>query len=258
MPAILSPLLLLLASAAPAAAPAPGAGPVLFTSVARVDVGPDGVVLAVAPDPTLPASVNQALAGNIRKIRFGPPMKDGQPVAGVTYVSQDACAAPDHGVYRFAVRLRGNGPAQANFPAPKFPPQAAFGAVSATMQVTYLVGTDGRATLESAELTKGSKRWERTLRGAVSEWVPELRFHTEQLDGQPVATRISYAMRFEGGEQRSFGSMAAARKYYAGQADLQAQARVAADPTCEAAMGARDGDSRQVALDSPFHPLSAN
>src|SRR4249919_2881963 len=83
------------ALAAPEAAPAGKL--VLITVQSRVDIDANGQVTAIHSTPELPADIAAIVEGNLRKLRYLAPMKDGKPVPGVTYAQQGACAAPVDG-----------------------------------------------------------------------------------------------------------------------------------------------------------------
>src|SRR6185436_3179806 len=107
----LLPLLALAALPSALAAPAAPAGKLVLINVqSRIDIGANGEVTAIHTTPELPAEVAAVVEGNLRKLRYAAPMKDGKPVAGVTYAHQAACAAPVDGRYSFAVKYFGNGP----------------------------------------------------------------------------------------------------------------------------------------------------
>ncbi len=264
----LVPIFLAICVVGPAAATAPEPAkveaPRLFSVVSRVSVDAEGIVQDVEPTTTLSPAINAALEANARKIHFAPPMKQGHAVPGITYVVQEACAALDGGTFRLAIRYRGNGPKSNGFPAPRYPPDALRAGASATVSVTYRVLATGAAELENATLTKGSTRWARDFKQSITEWVGQLHYLPEQLDGQPVATRVSYPVEFRSGPRttRTYSSLADAKRASERdaariKAEQQAQ-RIAASPACATAMAASDDAPRQLALDSAFHPVQVN
>jgi hypothetical protein len=204
-------------------APAPGV--VLVSTESRVEVDATGAVVAVEPRTELPAAVAEALAADIRHLRFAPPTIDGRAVAGVTYVRQDACAAPDNGVYRLATRFRGNGPLQVTHPFPKYPKEAQMAGASAVIRVSYRVLPSGA---------------------------------TELHDGQPVTTLISYPVEFQAGDSRRYTSLAQARASAQRENAESRRQQVASNASCQAAMDAGDATHRQVAMDSPMRLLTAD
>ena len=238
-------LLTLLCAAGPAlAAGQKPPGLLLVETESRIEVDSSGKVLSIKTTPELPADVEAAVADNLRKLRFAPPMLDGKPVAGVTYARQDACAAPVDGAYRFAVKFRGNGPSLANRVAPAFPGEPMRAGVSSDWAVTYAIDRDGKATLvEAVRKSGGGNRFDQGFRAALGQWVSALRFQPEQLDGKPVSTRMSTNVRFVARVTRP-----AATKL----------ARVAGNDACQLAIAARDDEDRHIALNSPFALLPAN
>ena len=99
-------LLPLLATAllAPAAAATKSAtAPALFLmqTESRMEVDAEGKVVSLQTTPALPPHVAAVVEGNLRKMRFAPPMKDGRAVAGVTYAWQEACAAHASAIARW-------------------------------------------------------------------------------------------------------------------------------------------------------------
>lgn len=244
--------LALLAFVAPvfAAPPAAPRGLLLISAESRVEVDREGKVAAVAADAELPAAVNDALASNIRRMRFAPPMKDGHAVAGVTYVSQDACAAPENGAYRFAVRYRGNGPSPVQKVVPRYPRDAQLAGQVADWKVSYDVLPDGSVRLHQAVRQHGtSRRFDPQFRSAIDAWIGAMRFRPEFLDGQAVGTRIASDVEFR------LGRPGRAETSNAPDARM---ARAARNDSCAAAIAARDGDQRDMALNSPFQPLPVN
>jgi len=213
----------------------------------------------VAPSPELGEAINSALAANIRKLRFEPPQKDGRAVSAVTYVRQDACAAPDGAGFRLAVRYRGNGPSSSGSPPPMIPHGVGHGRnFQATYQVTFQVDAGGSAHLESVALASGQRDSKKELEQAISDWVAGMHYQTEQLDGQPVATRISYPIKFMVGAPHTVPSIAVERRRAAAADAERHLAQAASNSSCEAAIAGRDKDERQVALDSPIRVLASS
>jgi hypothetical protein len=229
-----------LAAPAPAADPAGGKIVLLRGNESRVEVGADGRVLAVQSDPALPAVVADALAANIRKIAFAPPVKDGKAVPGVTFVWQDACAAPaDGGAYRLAVRLTGNGPSLKQRYAPRYPVDALRAREAATWRVEYDVAPDGSVALHAATRTSGGRRFNDQFTQVIKSWVEAQDFIPEQLAGEPVGTRITTEVEFTFAERA-----------------LKRRQAPEANASCQTALAAPLAKDRRVAMDSPFHPTA--
>ena len=182
---------------------------------------------------------------------------------GVTFARQEACAVPEGGAYRLAVRFLGNGPgatkAPDGIPAPRYPAEAQRAGASATVKVGYRVDPNGEVVVESTELVKGRGPHGRTFLETARSWTDGLRAEPEQLDGRPVATRVSYTIEFTVGQ--TFSGPAARtlmqRHAEAEQAQRQAE-RIAASAACATAFRERDALPAHVALDSPFRALHAN
>lgn len=248
------------AAAAPETAPAPK--PILFSAQSRVEVDADGKVVAVAPSPELPEAVNTALTDNLRKLRFTPAQLDGRAVGGVTYVRQEACAIPEAGRYRMAVKVLGNGPGYAEggdrLSVPRWPTEGPrSGPVEVKLE--YRVGTDGEISVASAQLVSGRNRAARDFVSASRRWLDGRRAKPEFLDGRPVATRMSTTIKFM--PSVTFTGPDARRQVEeyarAEQARLE-QARFASSGACALASQAGDAAPVQVALDSPFQLLPTN
>lgn len=253
--ALVASSLLAVAQASP---PVASPTPVMLHVETRVDVDESGRVVAVAPDGALPADINAVIAANVRSIRFQPPKLDGRAVRGVTFVRLDACAVPEAGHYRLATAYRGNGPSAAGSPTPRYPVDALRAARAATFDLTYHTSADGKAVVEKLE-RKGGGPFTREFAAAITDWVNALRVQPEQLDGQPVATRISKQFQFTVGGRKSFGSTASANKFFAAEAAKRQQEEIANNPSCIAALTAGTVDpTRAVALDSPFVRIELN
>jgi hypothetical protein len=240
----------LLGSGASAAStkPAPAPDMVMLVTQSRVEVDANGQVTAIQTTPALPPDAAQVIEGNLRRMRFAPPMKNGQAVAGVTYAAQEACAAPEGGAYRFAVKFRGNGPGLKERVFPIYPRDAVRAGAESTWKLNLLVGTDGSATLVDATRTDDSKRkrYDRDFRKALAAWVAAMQYQPEELDHQRVATRL----------ERSVSFTLHAPMYRLGSREL-AQAQAEANESCALALKKSDAVDRDIALDSPLRLLPA-
>jgi hypothetical protein len=210
----------------------------LVNTQSRIEVDAEGNVTSIRTTPQLPAEIQAFVEGNLRKLRFQAPMKDGHPVAGVTYAAQDACAAPVGDSYRFAVKFRGIGPGYDSRVQPFYPMEAQRRGVESTWDVEYEISPDGKAHAVKFLRTKGSAKGhlDEIFRTAIDQWLKASPFQPEIVDGQPVATRVSNTVDFT----LSSAPSAAREK------------ERAANDACQLALDARDTDPRAVALDSPF------
>ena len=246
MKLIHAPLLgaLAVSLAAAAATKAPDSGLRYIETETRVDIDASGKVVALHTKPELPADVTALVEGNLRALRFAPPMKDGRAVSGVTFVRQDACAVPKNGAYRFAIKMRGNGPSLDKPYAPVYPREALMAGAQSKWKVSYAIETDGTTRLLKTQLVSGGGgRHDKVFQSAISGWLRSLHFTPETLDGQPVATQVDEEVDFV---LDSYPLKA--------RADAERE-RTQGSDACKLALSQRDGAPRRVALDSPFKLL---
>lgn len=247
-------MLSLLAMSALAAGKGDAPKLMLFSSNVKLDVDNTGQVIAAGADAALPDAVRSAIEAGAKRWRFSPPTRDGRPVAGVTYARLDACAAPVDGQYRFAINYRGNGPAHDGPRFPLFPAQPMIRGDSARVKVEYRVMTDGTALVDDIQFQTGAKAYHRQYRQSIETWLKSGSYRPEQLDGQPVVTRISTPVEFVGGQQFKVNSKSDAIAL----SEESRKERATRNEACETAMGLRDKADRQVAIDSPFKPVFTN
>jgi hypothetical protein len=212
----------------------------LLQTESRVEIDAQGNVTAVRTTPELPAEIARVVDDNVRKLRFQPPMKDGRAVPGVTYVDQDACAAPVDGSYRFAVKYRGNGPGLDLGLVPSYPHQAQAGGVESKWAVEYEISAKGKGRVTKLERTQGGGgHLDALFRASIVRWVGVVDFKPELLDGQPVATHVSNEVEFVLGPSKKLDD------------------EHAASDACQLALKERDEAPHAVALDSPFKLIAA-
>lgn len=217
---------------------------VVITTQARVEVGADGKVIAVQPDAALPPAVAQAIQGTIGAWRFVPPVHKGQSAGGVTYVQIGACALDVNGGLRMAFDYQGNGPRRLGPSTPRPPSSMAQirPGETARMQLTYRVGADGVAQVESVDRISGKAGISKAFRSSVEDWIRASRFEPELVAGKPVATRMSLPIEFRVLKpERARGGAKAIE-----------QALAAERPSCQTALGNAKKQDTAVALDSPF------
>lgn len=195
--AILAGLALTLGTAASAQE---AARPLAFLAEAKVTLDATGKPVSVEASDDLPDPVRKFIEQRVAGWRFAPPERDGANGPAVTYLQLDACALPvGNGGYRMAVDLKGNGPRYANGIAmapPPYPRQARSRGMTAKVVVNYVVGPDGRATVEKLDYKQGARvrgEFDRTL----EDWVESMRYEPEQFAGQPVPTKVSVEVAFE-------------------------------------------------------------
>jgi hypothetical protein len=219
-----------------------------FRTMAQVEIDAQGGVSAVRIEPSLPPAVAQVMRDVVGKWRFSPPTRDGHAATGLTYVQLAACAVPADGNYRFAVAYNGHGPGQLG-PPPRVPMSSMRENETVDMKVTYRVLSDGTGTIEDIAFVKGANsRNKRAIESALHDWMKAATFQPEQVDGQPVNTRMTKTVRFATGESMTFFSMSAARQHYAKEQRLATEKQ----PACQAAAGGQQDELRATALDSPF------
>jgi outer membrane biosynthesis protein TonB len=246
-PVLLAALAVALGLPVPALSAKPEAakpGLVYVETDSRVEVDATGKVVSIHTTPELPAEVRAVIENNLRQLQFAPPMKDGRAVAGVTFVQQDACAAPDGGAYRFAVKMRGNGPSLDQRYFPVYPHEAMRAGREGKFKVTYRIGVDGKTQfVDATRISEGKSGYDRGFRSAIENWVAALHFQPEVLDGQPVATQVTDQVDFVLDDNPAKAIKDAERQ------------RTEGSDACKLALSDHDDAPHRVALDSPFKPL---
>lgn len=215
----------------------------VFHTAARVEIDAQGQVAVVTPDSRLSSTLSGEVIKAVQRLEFAAARKNGTPVAGVTYVNLMGCAVPTAEGFQVALGYASHGPGrERTWGPPPFPADALRKGYSASFNVVIVAGADGRGALERMEETtpKGPIR-ERAFRPAIEAWAKAMRFEPEVVDGQALATRMSFPVEFSAGDDspRGFEEAIAARQ-------LQSDA-------CQTALGkARHDPKRAVVLDSPF------
>lgn len=225
----------LLVSYAGMAADADKSKLITFKAQAKVTVDAAGKPTQVEASGDLPDAVRTYIERRVATWSFAPPQRGGQIGDGVTYVHLGACAIPTKDGYSLAIDYKNNGPGMVSVPIPYYPPAAARAGVETTMNVTYVVEPNGRATFEKAKFT-GPKM--RDFELLAKEWVKAMRYKPEEFDGQPVRTRITTPVDFKLGN--------VSKKELAKESPEN-------QPECKAAT---EPDLRPVAQDSPFKLIS--
>lgn len=175
--------------------------PLVFSASAKVSISATGAVTGVEPDGSLSPALQQLVRDEVSRYRFEPPTLAGKRVDGTTYVSLGGCAVPNGEEFRVSLAYKGVGPqlVGGRLIPPSYPASAYQAGAEADAIVYYLIGTDGRAMVESIEYEDHSKLrgrekvFDRTLR----EWIAGLRYRPEALAGAPVRTRYRVPVSFE-------------------------------------------------------------
>ena len=223
----------------------------VISTQARVEISAQGKVVAVQPDAKLPAAVGQAIRSTVAGWQFAAPLKDGQPVGGVTYVRLGACAAEVDGGLKMSFDYQGNGPRREGplYPQPQFSGGQLRPGQSAKMQLTYRVGADGVAEVESVDRIEGKANISQAFRSSLEDWIGASTFEPELVAGQPVATRMSLPFEFKMVKRDKARSRLSPKAFE--------QSLAAERSTCQAALGNARKQDNAVALDSPFKRLSS-
>lgn len=223
-----------------------GVRPLAFRAEAKVTLDADGKPLAVEPSADLPESIRAFIRQRVATWHFSPPAQDGVTGPATTYLRLGACAFPEaSGGYRLGLDLKGNGPLYTVGPRmnpPRYPKEALIKRYSAKAAVTFIIGTDGLATLEGIDYAEGGSHRRDGFDAAMREWVQGMRYEPEQLAGHPVRTRMRVPVIFHV-ESRGFSSQ-----------DFVEDARkqAAESEECRLAAGESPPSGLQpVALDSP-------
>lgn len=218
-------------------------GIVAFQATARVDVDATGKPVRIEAPTDLPAPIRVFIEKRIATWQYSPAMVEGVPQAGTTYVRVGACAVPEGDQYRLAIDYKGNGPRFADG-KPLVPPPYPFDAmkrqVGGSFEVIVAIAEDGTATPESVKPLQEDRRWNDTFRIALEQWVRRMRYDTEQVAGQPVATRMRIPIVFTPGGSQSRQEL---------REELEGEA--SAKDECRLATGAAGG-LQPIALDSPI------
>lgn len=197
----------LLVATAVGAAPLPAAHagapvqrPVAFRAEAKVTLDAAGQPLAIEPSEDLPPSIRDFIRQRVATWHFSPPEQDGVTGGAVTYLRLGACAIPQpDGNYRMAVDFKGNGPLYAGGPTmrpPGYPRDAMIRHIEALALVTFVVGTDGRASVEDIAYKDARDHRHDGIDKSLRDWVAAMRFEPEHLAGHAVRTRLRVPVKF--------------------------------------------------------------
>lgn len=223
-------------------AAAQAAEPLIFQASARIDVDANGVVTRVEPSDALSPALQELVKTQVAGYRFEAPMHAGVKSAGTTYVALGGCAVPDGNDYKISLAYKGAGPRleRGAFVPPKYPQQAWQSQAEADAVVTYVVKSDGSASLDGIRYER-TPRAQRHFDKALAAWVAGFRYEPEIVAGNPVRTKLEV--------QVSFSLDDVSPRTY----ERQVKEQRLASPECTAA-ASRD-PLEPVALDSPFKKL---
>lgn len=239
----------LLLSATASAAEGEQARPVAFWTHAKAELDAAGHVTITSLDERLPEELRGSIARQASQWHFEPARRDGIAVAGTTYLTMKACLAPAaDGNVRLALSYRSNGPRLDVQSAPAYPTEAFRAGISASLVARYRVRADGRAELQDIQHRRRlPATYRRLFDASAKQWLAQIRYLPEQVDGQPVSTQMETPLEFTIGP--AAGSMAQADRLFQKEQE-QRQAREAQSPECLAAGQALP--EVPVALDSPI------
>jgi hypothetical protein len=173
-------------------------------ALAAVTIGPDGEVAAMdVLQPPLPEPVRDALQQTVRGFRFEPVRIAGAPASVTTGMMLSTCIAGIGDELAVAAQPTGIvGPQPLQSQSIRMPiPRALFQAVRGrtAMAVDFTVEADGSARMNSMTLPRLSGRERRAVEKIYADWIGDMRFVPEQINGQPVATRMVWPISWQSG-----------------------------------------------------------
>lgn len=213
---------------------------VAFNATVRVEVDATGKPVKVEAPPDIPDALRGYIEKRVASWQYEPAKQGGSLVAAVTFVRVGACAIPVAEGYRLGLDFKGNGPAIIGagpwfIPPPRYPTEMQRRAAEGTFKVDYAIQADGTTKITSIEPMEGTpNRVVNAFRGALTDWIEGLRYHPEQVNGEPVATDMSFPVEFRIRTDGARESTEAWRARY--KAELQARAMASSE--CVAASGA--------------------
>lgn len=162
------------------------------------DVDATGRITATQLDADVPASIGSVLSAAVKQWHFVPARHDDQPVPAHTFVYTKLEAIPDtHGGYSLHISFEGNGPRMLKQNIqPRYPMVAVRARECAFVVLDATVRPDGSL----GDLSARSRFDDWPLRSSFIESVlaAARQWHAipEQVDGQPVATRMHLSVSF--------------------------------------------------------------
>lgn len=166
--------------------------------VVGADVDVHGRITATQVDADVPANVASVLAGAVKQWQFEPAVRDGDVVPAHTFVRAQLEVSPTtDGEDTLSIRFMGNGPKlDTGNASPRYPMDEARAHHQAFAVLDATVQPDGSLT----DMAVGSRLPDQPLRPAFEHAVlaaaKSWRAVPEQVDGQPVATKMRIPVDF--------------------------------------------------------------
>ena len=242
---------LLLAGASCAPAVFAGDDIVAFNASVRIEVDATGKPVAVEAPADLPEPIASAIEKRVAGWGYVPARRGGKAVAAVTYVSVGACAVPAEGGYRLGIDFKGNGPRlhsdTGRMLPPPYPRALVMRGVGGTFVVSYSVQADGSTQLTGIEPAgkRMKHEYRQSFEEALEDWVENLRYDPEQVDGQAVTTTVRVPVMYSSVDDDDRHARDWRARY---AADLRERAIQSEE--CKLASGAATGPV-PLAIDSP-------
>ncbi len=228
-------------AAAPLSAAEPVPNVVAFNASVKVEAPQD-----------LPQAVRSYIEKRVAGWQYEPARQDGVAVPATTFVHVGACAIPTPAGDGFNLGLdyKGNGPgvvsATGRMPPPTFPFEAQRKGLAGTFKVSYAIQPDGSTRLQEIETLAGGNKLAKLFHPVLAKWVEQMRYTPELVNGQPVATTMSFPVDFSLRDDKRHLSPELWRENY--KAELQARAITSKE--CIAASAQTDG-LQPIAQNSP-------
>lgn len=191
------------------AGPAGGdkAKPVTFRAEARVVVDAEGKLVKVEAAQDLPEGVRRYIETQLSTWQYRRRLGEKASGNAATWVSLHMCAVPaDNGTYSMGLEFRGNGPRLAGgrqmFVTTGLSNAVARHRYDGSIKVQFVIHADGSAKVERIEgLDRGTAS--KDIEAEVRFWISRLKFDTEEVNGQPVATSATLPVEFRSSSSRN-------------------------------------------------------
>lgn len=162
------------------------------------DVDAAGHVTATQFDADVPASIATVLAATVRQWHFVPARHDDKPASAHTFVFTKLKVIPDiHGGYSLRISFEGNGPRLLKQNVqPRYPMDGIRARECAFVMLDATVQPDGSLGDMTAHSQFAGWQLRPSFIKAVLAAAGQWRAIPEQVDGQPVATRMHIPVSF--------------------------------------------------------------